>query len=73
MNYGVSLQFVNIDTRVNHASIVGALVVCVYFCVVLHRMTGVSCTFGPDCIGILCFASTGVVFGLDCIGILRFV
>ena len=63
----------DIDIRGHDAGIVGALVVCVHFRVVLHRVTGVSCTFGADCIGILCFASTGVVFGVDCIGILRFV
>ena len=63
----------DIDIRSLNAGIVGVMVVCVHFCVVLPRVTGVSCTFGADCIGILCFASTGVVFGLDCIGILRFV
>ena len=69
----MSLQFVDIDIRGVDPDIAGTLVVCVYFYVVLPRVTGVSCTFGADCIGILCFASTGVVFGLDCIGVLRFV
>ena len=52
----MSLQFVDIDISDPDAGIVGALVVCMHFCVVLSRVTGVSCTFGADCIGILCCA-----------------
>ena len=37
---------------------------------VLLRVTSVLCAVGPDCIGILYLAATGVVFGPDCIGIL---
>ena len=36
----------------------------------LARVASVSYALGPDCIGILCLALTGVVFGPDCIGIL---
>ncbi len=62
----MSVQFVGIHIRGIGAGIVGALVVCVYFCVVLPRVTGVSCTFGADCIEILCFASTGSREGQNC-------
>ena len=36
----------------------------------LARVASVSYALGPDCIGILCLALTGVVFGPGCIGIL---
>ncbi len=49
---------------------VGVRVFWGYFCVVLSRVTGVSCDLGPDWIGILCFALAGVAFGPDRIGIL---
>ena len=70
MDYGASLQFVDTDIRGPNAGLVGDPVVCVHLCVVLHRVTGVSCALGTDSIGILCFALTGVIFGPDRIGIL---
>ena len=36
----------------------------------LAWVASVSYALGPDCIGILCLALTGVVFGPGCIGIL---
>ena len=35
-------------------------------------MGGMLCGFGPDCIVILCFASTDLIFGSDCIESLCF-
>ena len=36
----------------------------------LDLVASVSYALGPDCIGILCLALSGVVFGPGCIGIL---
>ena len=60
----------DIDIRGGDADMIGILVFCMHFGVVLHRVTGVSCALCPDCIGILCLALTGVVLGPDCIRIL---
>ena len=46
---------IGILSFVSDAGIVGALVVRVHCCVVLPRVTGVSCALGQDCIGILRF------------------
>ena len=59
----------NINIRGADADMVGALIPWGYCDAVLLRVTSVLCAVGPDCIGILYLAATGVIFGPDCIGI----